>query len=219
MPEQSAHDDRDARSHPILCDECRTPMDSPVCCANCGALNPLPPSMFTYFELFGIACSYDVDPQLLRRKYLALSRSVHPDVAGRSSEEVHRRSLELSAGLNRAYDTLRDPVARAEYLLALAGGPRAGEDKTAPAGLLAEVMDLREEIEEATNTKDQARLTAVQARLLDRQRRSIETIGRICREQDLKDPDVQKELRQQLNAGKYWIGLLDKLPTNTDIAT
>src|SRR3990172_1789239 len=101
---------------PTLCGQCSKPMDSPVCCASCGALNALPPSMFTYFELFGLEPTYDLDLGLLRRKYLTLSRTIHPDVAGRSGDQVRRQSLDLSAGLNRAYDTLRDPAARAEYL-------------------------------------------------------------------------------------------------------
>ncbi len=93
-----------------MCTQCSQPMETPLCCASCGALNPQPPSMFTYFELFSMEPTYDVDPGELRRKYLGLSRSIHPDMAGRDSEAQRRQSLALSSGLNRAYETLRNPV-------------------------------------------------------------------------------------------------------------
>jgi molecular chaperone HscB len=191
-------------------------MDSPVCCAACGALNSLPPSMFNYFELFGIEPTYDIDPHELRRKYLSLSRSIHPDVAGQSSVEIRKRSLDLSSGLNRAYDTLRDPVARAEYLLAMAGGPSAADDKSVPDGLLGEVMMIREEIEEATETDDTPRQQAVREQISARQRASEDAIASSCRSADLKEPDARKQLREQLNAIKYWNNLLGQIPAGVE---
>lgn len=205
------------KSRPVMCTECKQPMDSPVCCAGCGALNPLPPSMFTYFELFAMEPTYDVDTAALRRKYLSLSRSIHPDVAGRTAGGQRAQSLALSSGLNRAYETLRNPVDRAEYLLRLAGGPSAADDKSVPGELLAEVMMIREEIEEAVQGGDRETLQSTRRVVLDRQRATLAEIADICRGTDLKDAATQKRLRQQLNAVKYLNNLLDQVPSDLDL--
>jgi molecular chaperone HscB len=210
-------DDPHTKTHPVMCQQCSQPMDSPVCCAGCGALNPLPPSMFTYFELFGIQPTFDVDTAELRRKYLTLSRSIHPDVAaGRDSDKVRKQSLALSSGLNRAYETLRNPTARAEYLLTLAGGPSAATDKSVAGELLGEVMLLREEIEEARQANNQAALTSLRGGIRERSDRTLAEIAGICRKQLLADPKVQLQLRGQLNAIKYWNNLLDQIPTEVE---
>ncbi|HON66700.1 MAG TPA: Fe-S protein assembly co-chaperone HscB [Phycisphaerae bacterium] len=206
----------DSKSRPVLCTECSQPMESPICCAGCGALNPLPPSLFTYFELFGLEPTYEIDLGELRRKYLTLSRSIHPDVAGRTSDSQRAQSLALSSGLNRAYETLRNPVDRAEYLLHLANGPSAADDKSVPGELLGEVMMLREQIEEATEASDQDLLASTRAEVLKQQKETLEEIASICRSGDLKEPATQQRLRQQLNAVKYWNNLLEKIPLQVE---
>ena len=51
------------------------------------------------------------------------------------------------AELNEAYTTLTDPFKRISHLLALAGGPAAGEDKTQDQAFLMEMMDYRERLD------------------------------------------------------------------------
>ena len=213
------HIQQDARppqgdpSPPLLCESCSRPMESPLCCASCGALNPLPPSMFDYFELFGIPSAYDLDVADLRRRYLALSRSVHPDLVARQSEETRRRSLQLSSGLNRAFDTLADPVLRAEYLLSLAGGPEPHQDKSVPPELLDEVMTLRERIDDAIRARDESALGEVRERIRQGRASGLDRIAGLCRS-GLDDPQTRRELRMALNAVKYWNSLLDHLPAS-----
>lgn len=56
-----------------------------------------------------------------------------------------------SAYLNEAFRTLADPLMRAQYLLSLRGIDVAGDEtgQVADMELLAEVMEAREEVEEA----------------------------------------------------------------------
>src|SRR6476661_5951843 len=102
-----------------------------------------------HYDRLGLPRRFVVDAGDLERAYLARSRAVHPDyhLAGPSADLG--ASLELSAALNEAYNTLRDPFARAEHLLALEGGPSAGEHRQMPAAFLAEMLEAREEIERA----------------------------------------------------------------------
>jgi len=198
----------------VVCDHCGKHMYSPLCCASCGALNPIPPEglSFNYFEVFGLPVGYEVDTAALHKRYLSLSRGVHPDAREERSEDVRRQALALSAELNRAYDTLRDPVARAEYLLTLAGGPLPAEDKSVPPRLLGEVMTLREEIEEAAARKDAAALTRLRETVTARRQAVLEEIAALCRETQ-PDPAARQQRRKQLNAIKYWNNLLEQVTT------
>jgi molecular chaperone HscB len=101
------------------------------------------------FDRLGLPRRFVLDAGELERAYLAHSRAVHPDfhLAGASAELD--ASLELSAAVNEAYNTLRDPFTRAEHLLALEGGPSASEHKQLPPAFLAEMLEAREEIEQA----------------------------------------------------------------------
>ena len=99
------------------------------------------------FNRLGLPRRFVLDAGDLERAYLAHSRAVHPDfhLAGASADL--NASLELSAAVNEAYNTLRDPFARADHLLALQGGPSASEHKQLPPAFLAEMLDAREAIE------------------------------------------------------------------------
>ncbi len=180
-------------------------------------MNPQPPEGFDYFELFGLEPAYDIDEGVLHGKYLLLARSVHPDVVGKASDEMRRRSLSLSSQLNRAYDTLRDPVARAAYLLAQVAGPAAAGDRAVPGEVLDEVMMLREEIEEAQAARDTAALEALRRKITARRQSALEMIAGLSRSLAEDNSETQKDLRKQLNAIKYWSNLLDQLPPGGDV--
>jgi len=74
-----------------------------------------------HFELFGLPEHYRFDPALLDRAYHLLQGEVHPDRHAAASETEQRLALQSSARVNEAYRALKDPVARAQYLLSLRG--------------------------------------------------------------------------------------------------
>ena len=199
---------------PTRCTECQQLMDSPIACATCGALGQLPADTFDSFELFGLRRSYDVDLEALHRKYLALSRVIHPDIAGGQASEQRRQALNLSAELNRAYETLRDPVARAGYMLSLTGGPSASEIKTVPQSLLGEILVLREAIEEARESGDTAMLQTVKQEITAKRQVTLGKIGDLARQMECWSGDIRRQLREQLNIIKYWSSLLEQIPAS-----
>lgn len=105
--------------------------------------------MESHFDRLGLPRRFTLDAAELERQYLARSRAVHPDYHAAGSSADRAASLDLSAALNEAYNTLRDPFTRAEYLLGLEGGPSVGEHKQVPPDFLAEMLDLRERVEDA----------------------------------------------------------------------
>jgi molecular chaperone HscB len=102
-----------------------------------------------YFEFFDLPRNLAIDTKDLEKRFYALSRQFHPDLHSRKSAAERDYALESTAVLNDAYRTLRDPIARAEYLLKLEGFD-IGEQgtKDVPAELLEEVFDLNMTIEE-----------------------------------------------------------------------
>src|SRR5438046_2705773 len=106
------------------------------------------PTTPTHFERLGLPARFDLDLGEVERNYLERSRVVHPDYHQLASSSEQRVSMELTAALNDAYATLRQPFRRAEYLLALEGGPSASEHKEMAPAFLEEMLELRMEIEE-----------------------------------------------------------------------
>jgi molecular chaperone HscB len=198
-------------THPVRCNTCAQPLDSPICCTSCGALNPYPLDKLSYFELFGVPAGYDVDERALHRKYLSLTRTVHPDMVGQASPEQRQQALAISSEMNRAYETLRNPVARAEYLLSLSGDAAAAEGRLVSPELLGEVMTLREEIEQAQADEASIALERLREQVGGRQRDCMEQIATLGRTLKEGKPETRVNLREQINAVKYWNNLMERL--------
>jgi molecular chaperone HscB len=103
-----------------------------------------------YFTFFGLRRRLRLDMKDLEHRFRALSRLFHPDYFHNGTTTERLASLERSSYLNDAFRTLRDPMARLEYLLKLEGfTPKESRDATTkvPQGLLEEVFELNEELE------------------------------------------------------------------------
>jgi molecular chaperone HscB len=124
--------------------------------------------MSTYFEIFSLPQHLTIDTSALEKSFYALSRKLHPDrFAGRPVAE-QEAALAESSRLNDAYRTLKDPIARTEYLLKLEGveleeQSRAATDAARAAGttkkqvvpedLLEEAFELNMQLEEIRAAK------------------------------------------------------------------
>jgi molecular chaperone HscB len=168
-----------------------------------------------HFDRLGLPRRFLIDEAELERAYLARSRAIHPDYHLGASDAELSASLELSAALNEAYNTLRDPFSRADYLLTLEGGPAASEHKQLPGGFLAEMLEAREEVETARGDG-----AAVERLNQDFVRRAAairdEIAAAFARYESLApdDPDranLRVQVRGLLNAAKYVRGLLRDL--------
>jgi molecular chaperone HscB len=117
------------------------------------------------FEVLGVPLLYALDEHELERRHRDLSRALHPDrYAGRPSSE-RREALSRAISVNEAFRQLRDPVSRAEALLAQLGRPvsETNQPKPSPA-LLMQVMERREALSAARRSGDRARVEAILAR-------------------------------------------------------
>jgi molecular chaperone HscB len=74
-----------------------------------------------YFDLFGLPVRFRLDTVELSTRYRELQRVVHPDRYAAADAQTQRLSLQNATLVNEAFQTLRDPLRRAEYLLHLRG--------------------------------------------------------------------------------------------------
>src|SRR5216684_2092145 len=126
----------------VTCWSCSSATGGAHFCPACGKIQALPRGA-DYFAFFGLPRKLTLDLSDLEQRFHSLSWKLHPDNFIRSSQ------------LNDAYRTLREPVARVEYLLGIAGMRKEGQHKQqAPPELLEEVFELNESLDELRDARE-----------------------------------------------------------------
>jgi molecular chaperone HscB len=121
------------------------------------------------FEVLGVPFVFSLDENELERRHRDLSKALHPDrYAGRPSSE-RREALSRAITVNEAFRQLRDPITRAEALLARLGRTvtESNQPKPDPA-LLMQVMEEREALSAARHAGDRAKVEGIAAQASDR---------------------------------------------------
>jgi len=168
-----------------------------------------------YYDFFGLEHRLVLDLQDLEKKFYALSRQYHPDLYTLKGQEEQQHALDATAILNDAYGTLRDPLARAEYLLKV-NGFDIGEQgsKNVPPELLEEVFELNMALEELRGGDESARQSLEDARnKFTGMRDAIDTeLAAKFREYDgSRARSVLEEIRGILNRRRYVRNLVNEV--------
>ena len=108
--------------------------------------------------------------------------------------------------------TLGDPLQRAEALLARLGGAGKENDKSLPDGFLAQMLEVREEVEEAAGD---AAATAkweawAQAERSEHEAR-VAALFRRALASNPADTEALRQIRTQLNAWRYIDRMIEQL--------
>ncbi len=147
-----------------------------------------------HFELFGLLPGFAVEQDRLEQAYREIQARVHPDRFAHAGEAERRASMQWTTRVNEAYRTLKNPVARARYLLELNGVDVAFETNTKmPPQFLMQQMELREALEAALKAKDAAALEVLRNNL-DNAHRALE-----------------EELARQLDGGRDYRAAADSV--------
>ncbi|HHF2873301.1 TPA: co-chaperone HscB [Vibrio diabolicus] len=108
-----------------------------------------------HFELFGLPSQFKLDGSLLSSQFRELQKRFHPDNFATGSERDRLMAVQKAAQINDAYQVLKNPIPRAEYILAEQGVEIRGEQQTMQDPMfLMEQMELREELEEIADSTD-----------------------------------------------------------------
>src|SRR5438552_709642 len=167
------------------------PLDAHFC-PQCTKILPLQ-RQADYFGFLGLPRKLNLDAADLERRFRALSRQFHPDYFYNATPAERRASLERASYLNDAYRTVRQPIARVEYLLQLEGlAPRSPEEagKQVPPALLEEVFALNEELDEVRELRGSGAPAEEWKGRLERARGPIEA-KRDAHEEQLKKLSAQ----------------------------
>jgi molecular chaperone HscB len=115
------------------------------------------------FVLFDLPRQFALSPKDLHGQWTALQRQHHPDIHVVGTDAAQREAMQWTVRINQAYQRLKSPLARGQYLCELAGFPIGATNNTAmPAAFLMQQMAWREALEEA---EDVPALEALQAEI------------------------------------------------------
>jgi molecular chaperone HscB len=160
-----------------------------------------------YFALFGIPRALNLSLADLQERFYKLSRELHPDRFMRKPEAERQQALDMSSALNDANRTLKDPIKRAQYLLALEGfdiGEQRSKD--VPPELLEEVFELNMALEEMRAGDDSARpqLEAAEKNFTTMLGETDQQLQALFQQYDAsQSQDVLGQIRNVLNRRKY----------------
>ncbi|MCF8186650.1 MAG: Fe-S protein assembly co-chaperone HscB [Sulfuritalea sp.] len=108
-----------------------------------------------YYQLFDLQPTFNIVLATLETNYRKIQSESHPDrfVTATSAEKL--KSMQLATLANEAYQTLKNPASRAQYLLELNGINAISESNTSmPADFLMQQMEWRETLEDASMAKN-----------------------------------------------------------------
>ena len=161
-----------------------------------------------FYDALGLGPKLSLDSEDLKKRFYERSREWHPDRFSRRAPEEQKKALDMTAVLNDAFRTLRDPVKRAEYFLDEKG---LGPSKNPPPEMLEEVFELNMALEELRSGDESARPQLIEAhdrflKMREEIDRSLSTL--FARFDETSDQARLQEIRSALDRRRYISNLL-----------
>lgn len=166
-----------------------------------------------YFALLGLPQQFAVDERKMKVSYRNLMAQYHPD----KQQQKQKQQEDTASLITAAYDTLKRPHTRASYLLKLRGHPLeeegvVGAVKSVRPEVLAQVMEVREEIERCGGDDDDEYRAETLRRLWEENQQRFQTTSQdLSKYLDSSEPtEVDENVidyakAQQLTAElQYW---------------
>jgi len=130
------------------------------------------------FATLGLEPRFDLDLRAAEQRHRDLSRALHPDRYTGAPAAERRLALNRAIEVNEAWRVLRDPIRRADALLARAG-VETREDaapKPSPA-LLMDILESREELSSAAKRRDLGKVAALGEAMRAREQRTLAAVA------------------------------------------
>ncbi len=106
-----------------------------------------------YFELFGLPVSYTIDIDKLSDVYRQLQRQFHPDRFASASDHEKRIALQYATYINEAFEGLKDPLTRAQYMMELEGFSQKDHTMQNNTVFLLQQMEWRDQLDLASSAE------------------------------------------------------------------
>lgn len=154
-----------------------------------------------YFQLFQVPAQFDLDLTELGTRYLELQRNFHPDNFASASERDRLLAVQQAANINDAYHSLKQPLLRAEHLLALRGVKISHEQRSfTDTVFLMQQMELRELLADILHSTDPYALIDEAEQQIQQQKKLLlkqlaHALDANQPEQDLQAADIIRKLK------------------------
>lgn len=154
-----------------------------------------------YFQLFQVPAQFDLDLAELGTRYLELQRNFHPDNFAAGSERDRLLAVQQAANINDAYHSLKQPLLRAEHLLALRGVKISHEQRSfTDTSFLMQQMELRELLGDILHSSDPYALIDEAEQQIQQQKNVLlkllaQALEANQHEQDLQAADIIRKLK------------------------
>ncbi|MFL6672540.1 MAG: Fe-S protein assembly co-chaperone HscB [Massilia sp.] len=135
--------------------------------------------MQNHFELFNLPARFEIDAAALDSAYRDVQGRVHPDRFVNATDAEKRVAIQWATRANEAYQTLKNPQKRAQYLCEINGADLQTESNTAmPMEFLMQQMEWREALGEARGAKDAEALEALDAQVKRERKEMLAQVGK-----------------------------------------
>ncbi len=144
------------------------------------------------FGLLGLPAQFDLDPKLIEQAFFDRSKELHPDRFASAPAAERVVALSRSRALNDAYQQIKKPVPRAEYLLTRAGLTIGENERIADAAFLMEILEMREGLAEARIAKRSSEVEKLCADMTARRKAVVDSLSALFDKNDL--PAIKDQL-------------------------
>jgi molecular chaperone HscB len=149
-----------------------------------------------HFALFDFPPAFALDIAALDVRYREVQARVHPDKHAHLSAAEQRVAMQQATHANEAYQTLKSPLKRAQYMLYLRGvDPQIERNTAMPMEFLVQQLECREAVAEARGERDLDALEDLQADMRKEIKAEYATVGR---ELDAGDNDAAAQTVRRL---------------------
>ena len=124
-----------------------------------------------FFALFEQPVQFEVNQDSLDQHLRLLQKRYHPDNVAKNQTDIIQAQLKsekYSALINQAYQTLSSPDSRASYLLDIADQAQNLEHSIADLAFLEDAMEMRMDLDEATEDKNRLTLQQLHPQITER---------------------------------------------------
>lgn len=151
---------------------------------------------YNYFEVFALNASFDLDLNALAASYRQQQKQYHPDNSTEYDAKHQALILSVSAHINNAYASLKNPLNRALLLLELNKHPLdLAHDTALPAQFLMEQMEFHEQLDDAKQAKDIKLLEQLEKSVQEKEYHIIQKLSSAFQQQQF---DSARNLTKQL---------------------
>ncbi|NHZ63464.1 Fe-S protein assembly co-chaperone HscB [Massilia genomosp. 1] len=134
--------------------------------------------MQNHFDLFNLPPRFSLDTGALDCAYRDVQGQVHPDRFVNATDAEKRVAMQWATRANEAYQTLKNPQKRAQYLCEQNGVDLQTESNTAmPMAFLMQQMEWREALGDARAGKDLGALEELDGQVKQERKARLVQIG------------------------------------------